>query len=211
MLPEVSSAAIAVYLQSFEARILEVGAQLRHAMITQAPHLIRERIVHKVPYADCMIGSEMVDWLLDLSVSIGAHSPALSRFQEEVPSREDLASAVFFLSTVGPDALFRMILKKLPQDRTPEELELVYEELLHVKALSHLSTMVKRELATVIGYEHHTHAGTVLFHQGDPGKNWYIILRGSVDVSIHGKVQDILDNSEFFFSSTILLSAIIQF
>ncbi|VDP29209.1 unnamed protein product [Heligmosomoides polygyrus] len=210
---------------SFEARIQEVGAHLKHAMLTQAPHLIRERIIHKVPYADCMIGSEMVDWLLELSVSTGAHSPALSRFQfvdklvcyrwmdssrgdptwrmtngvpgrfphvearlkDDPPSREDLASAVFFLSTVGPDALFRMILKKLPQDRTPEELELVYEELLHVKALSHLSTMVKRELATVIGYEHHTHAGTVLFHQGDPGKNWYIILRGSVDVSIHGK------------------------
>ncbi|WKX99313.1 hypothetical protein Q1695_014303 [Nippostrongylus brasiliensis] len=237
---------------SFEARIREVGAQLKHTMLAQAPHLIRERIVHKMPYTDCMIGSEMVDWLLDLSVSIGAHSPGLSRFQisgmwqtllehnvichvtnelqfidklvcyrwmdsgrndtanwqmangipgrfphaeppppprvkEDVPTREDLASAVFFLSTVGPDALFRMILKKLPQDRTPEELELVYEELLHVKALSHLSTMVKRELATVIGYEHHTHAGTVLFHQGEPGKNWYIILRGSVDVSIHGK------------------------
>ncbi|KAK6046208.1 cyclic nucleotide-binding domain protein [Cooperia oncophora] len=113
------------------------------------------------------------------------------RLKTEVPTREDLANAVFFLSTVGPDALFRMILKKLPHDRTPEELELVYEELLHVKALSHLSTMVKRELATVIGYEHHTHAGdflgTVLFHQGEPGKNWYIILRGSVDVSIHGK------------------------
>ncbi|KAE9418119.1 hypothetical protein Angca_006761, partial [Angiostrongylus cantonensis] len=195
------------------------------------------------PYADCMIGSEMVDWLLELSVSTGAHSPSLSRFQisgmwqilleqniichvtnelqfvdkllcyrwvdndrveqtwrltngrmplmescmKEVPSREDLASAIFFLSTVGPDALFRMILKKPPHDRTPEELELVYEELLHVKALSHLSTMVKRELATVIGYEHHSNAGTVLFHQGEPGKNWYIILRGSVDVSIHGK------------------------
>ncbi|VDO84393.1 unnamed protein product [Haemonchus placei] len=110
-----------------------------------------------------------------------------SRLVEETPTREDLAGAVFFLSTVGPDALFRMILRKLPQDRTPEELELVYEELLHVKALSHLSTMVKRELATVIGYEHHTHAGTVLFHQGEPGKNWYIILRGSVDVSIHGR------------------------
>uniref|UniRef100_A0A1I7XPY9 DUF86 domain-containing protein n=1 Tax=Heterorhabditis bacteriophora TaxID=37862 RepID=A0A1I7XPY9_HETBA len=46
-----------------------------------------------------------------------------------------------------------------PYERTPEELELVYEELLHVKALSHLSTMVKRELATVIGFEHHINAG----------------------------------------------------
>uniref|UniRef100_A0A158P826 Cyclic nucleotide-binding domain-containing protein n=1 Tax=Angiostrongylus cantonensis TaxID=6313 RepID=A0A158P826_ANGCA len=76
--------------------------------------------------------------------------PLMESCMKEVPSREDLASAIFFLSTVGPDALFRMILKKPPHDRTPEELELVYEELLHVKALSHLSTMVKRELATVI-------------------------------------------------------------
>ncbi|VDM83630.1 unnamed protein product [Strongylus vulgaris] len=95
---------------------------------------------------------------IDRSHSIGRFATSDPRLKEEVPSREDLANAVFFLSTVGPDALFRMILKKLPQDRTPEELELVYEELLHVKALSHLSTMVKRELATVIGYEHHTHA-----------------------------------------------------
>ncbi|KAK6046209.1 hypothetical protein COOONC_16288 [Cooperia oncophora] len=64
---------------SFEARIREVGAHLKHTMLTGAPHLIRERIIHKVPYTDCMVGSEMVDWLLDLSVSTGAHSPALSR------------------------------------------------------------------------------------------------------------------------------------
>ncbi|VDM56177.1 unnamed protein product [Angiostrongylus costaricensis] len=89
--------------------------------------------------------------------------PLMESCMKEVPSREDLASAIFFLSTVGPDALFRMILKKPPHDRTPEELELVYEELLHVKALSHLSTMVKRELATVIGYEHHSNAAFFLY------------------------------------------------
>lgn len=26
-----------------------------------------------------------------------------------------------------------------------------------------------------------------VFHQGDEGRSWYIILRGSVDVVIHGK------------------------
>lgn len=31
-----------------------------------------------------------------------------------------------------------------------EELEIIYEELLHIKALAHLSTMVKRELAKVL-------------------------------------------------------------
>lgn len=26
-----------------------------------------------------------------------------------------------------------------------------------------------------------------MFHQGDEGRSWYIIVRGSVDVVIHGK------------------------
>ena len=42
--------------------------------------------------------------------------------------------------------------------RTAEEVELLYDELLHIKALSHLSTMVKRELAAVITFEAHPKA-----------------------------------------------------
>ncbi len=42
-----------------------------------------------------------------------------------------------------------------------EDLEIIYEELLHIKALSHLSTMVKRELASVLVFESHAKAGTV--------------------------------------------------
>ena len=85
-----------------------------------------------------------------------------------------------------------------PFERSPEELELVYEELLHVKALSHLSTMVKRELASVIRFEHHQYAGRVLFHQGEEGKSWYIILKGSVDVNIIGKVSSLRNQPETF-------------
>lgn len=70
-----------------------------------------------------------------------------------------------------------------------QELEHVYRELLHVKALTHLSTMVKRELAAVVFFEQHQHAGHVLFRQGDEGNCWYIVLKGSVDVIIHGKVR----------------------
>uniref|UniRef100_A0A7E4V9N5 Rap-GAP domain-containing protein n=1 Tax=Panagrellus redivivus TaxID=6233 RepID=A0A7E4V9N5_PANRE len=105
----------------------------------------------------------------------------------EPPALLDLQNAIFFLATIGPDSLFRMILSKPPFERSQEELELVYEELLHVKALAHLSTMVKRELASVIRFEQHQYAGTVLFHQGEEGKSWYIILKGSVDVNIIGK------------------------
>jgi len=46
-------------------------------------------------------------------------------------------------------------------ERTSEDLEIIYEELLHIKALSHLSTMVKRELASVLVFESHAKAGTV--------------------------------------------------
>ena len=46
-------------------------------------------------------------------------------------------------------------------ERTPEDLETIYEELVHIRALSHLSTTVKRELANVIVFESHPRAGTV--------------------------------------------------
>ena len=48
-----------------------------------------------------------------------------------------------------------------PTERTAEEIEIIYEELLHIKALSHLSYMVKRELASVLVFESHAKAGTV--------------------------------------------------
>ena len=48
-----------------------------------------------------------------------------------------------------------------PSERTAEEIEIIYEELLHIKALSHLSYMVKRELASVLVFESHAKAGTV--------------------------------------------------
>ncbi|XP_005190483.1 rap guanine nucleotide exchange factor 4 isoform X1 [Musca domestica] len=110
------------------------------------------------------------------------------------PSADDINAANEHirenLSTLfqrGPDATLRMILRKPSHERTPEELELVFEELLHIAALSHLSTSIKRELSSIIVFEAHAQAGTILFSQGDEGRSWYIILKGSVDVVIHGK------------------------
>ncbi|KAH7967052.1 hypothetical protein HPB49_021829 [Dermacentor silvarum] len=74
-----------------------------------------------------------------------------------------------------------------PMERTLDDLDLIYEELLHIKALSHLSNSVKRELYGVMIFESHPKAGTILFNQGDEGNSWYIILRGSVNVVIYGK------------------------
>ena len=46
-------------------------------------------------------------------------------------------------------------------DRSPDDLEIIYEELVHIRALSHLSTTVKRELANIIVFESHPKADTV--------------------------------------------------
>lgn len=82
---------------------------------------------------------------------------------------------------------FRLILGKRPRERTAEEVDIVFEELQHLKALGHLTNSVKKELAACVSSEHHAKQNTVIFNQGDPGHCWYIILRGSVNVVIVGK------------------------
>uniref|UniRef100_A0A8C5M1H7 Rap guanine nucleotide exchange factor 3 n=1 Tax=Leptobrachium leishanense TaxID=445787 RepID=A0A8C5M1H7_9ANUR len=100
---------------------------------------------------------------------------------------EELHESLVFLAQLGPAALLTMILRKPPYQRTEEELEVIFEELLHIKAVSHLSNSVKKELASVLVFESVPKAGTVLFSQGDKGTSWYIIWKGSVNVVTHGK------------------------
>ncbi|XP_041698603.1 rap guanine nucleotide exchange factor 4-like isoform X2 [Coregonus clupeaformis] len=107
--------------------------------------------------------------------------------EEKRESEEELPETILFLAQMGPDALLRMILRKPPGQRTGDDLEIIYDELLHIKALSHLSNTVKRELASVLIFESHAKAGTVLFNQGEEGTSWYIIQKGSVNVVIYGK------------------------
>ncbi|XP_061908514.1 rap guanine nucleotide exchange factor 3 isoform X1 [Entelurus aequoreus] len=100
---------------------------------------------------------------------------------------DELQESLSLLSQLGPDALLAMILRKCPGQRSAEDLEVIYEELLHLKAAAHLSTSVRKELAAVLLFESHAKAGTVLFSQGDKGTSWYIIWKGSVNVITHGK------------------------
>ncbi|XP_063285807.1 rap guanine nucleotide exchange factor 4 isoform X2 [Pelobates fuscus] len=107
--------------------------------------------------------------------------------EEKKESDEELQDTFLLLSQTGPDAHMRMILRKPPGQRNFDDLEIIFEELIHIKALSHLSTTVKRELAGFLIFESHPKAGTVLFNQGEEGTSWYIILKGSVNVVIYGK------------------------
>ncbi|GLV32312.1 Exchange protein directly activated by cAMP [Carabus blaptoides fortunei] len=112
---------------------------------------------------------------------------ALPTLEDVATAEDQVTESLGSLIHRGPDAVLRMILRKPSHERTADDLETIYEELLHIKALSHLSNSVKRELSSVIVFEAHPRSSTILFHQGDEGRSWYIILRGSVDVVIHGK------------------------
>uniref|UniRef100_A0A8B9LY43 Rap guanine nucleotide exchange factor (GEF) 4 n=1 Tax=Astyanax mexicanus TaxID=7994 RepID=A0A8B9LY43_ASTMX len=212
-------------------KILRAGKVLRSAILSQAPHMIRDRKFHlKTMYCkkkSCCVGTELVDWHMQQSSCVHSRVQAVGMWQvlleegvlnhvdqelnfqdkylfyrflddeqEDAPlpseeetkeSNEELQDTLLLLSQMGPDAHMRMILRKQPGQRTVDDLEIIYEELLHIKALSHLSTTVKRELAGVLIFESHAKAGTVLFNQGEEGTSWYIILKGSVNVVIYGK------------------------
>uniref|UniRef100_A0A4W5KA92 Rap guanine nucleotide exchange factor 4 n=1 Tax=Hucho hucho TaxID=62062 RepID=A0A4W5KA92_9TELE len=208
-------------------KILRAGKVLRDAILSRAPHMIRDRKYHLKTYRQCCVGTELVDWQMQQSSSVYSRIQAVGMWQvlleegvlnhvdqeltfqdkylfyrfledeqEDAPlpteeetreSDEELQDTLLLLSQVGPDAHMRMILRKHPGQRGADDLEIIYEELLHIKALSHLSTTVKKELAGVLIFESHAKAGTVLFNQGEEGTSWYIILKGSVNVVIYGK------------------------
>ncbi|XP_017467796.1 PREDICTED: rap guanine nucleotide exchange factor 4 isoform X2 [Rhagoletis zephyria] len=205
-----------------------MGWALRILLVADSSSCLRDRKVAGKLIRKCAPGTELVDWLVNLSSIVHTRAQAAGMWQalleegvlshvnkeqpfkdkcflyrfrvdEEgtaggYPTTEDINAANDYiresLSTLfqrSPDATLRMILRKPSHERTPEELELIFEELLHITALSHLSTSIKRELSSIIVFESHAQAGTILFNQGDEGRSWYILLKGSVDVVIHGK------------------------
>ncbi|ELW64164.1 Rap guanine nucleotide exchange factor 4 [Tupaia chinensis] len=208
-------------------KILRAGKILRNAILSRAPHMIRDRKYHLKTYRQCCVGTELVDWMMQQTPCVHSRTQAVGMWQvlledsvlnhvdqehhfqdkylfyrflddehEDAPLPteeekkewdEELQDTMLLLSQMGPDAHMRMILRKPPGQRTVDDLEIIYEELLHIKALSHLSTTVKRELAGVLVFESHAKGGTVLFNQGEEGTSWYIILKGSVNVVIYGK------------------------
>ncbi|KAG5678868.1 hypothetical protein PVAND_008499 [Polypedilum vanderplanki] len=205
----------------------KMGWALRALLLSDSNGCLKDRKVSGRLIRKCAPGSELVDWLMNLSPVVHTRIQAtgmwqalleegvishvakeqpfkdkvfLYRFRSDedgsgtMPSTDDINSAnehikegLTALLHRGPDATLRLILRKPSHERTQEELELVFEELLHIPALSHLSTSIKRELASIIVFESHAQAGTVLFNQGDEGRSWYILQKGKVDVVIHGK------------------------
>ncbi|XP_022161315.1 rap guanine nucleotide exchange factor 4 [Myzus persicae] len=119
--------------------------------------------------------------------------------QDVAEAEEHLDEALQELVHRGPDAHLRLILRSPSSERTPEDLELIFEELNEQKALAHLPSSVKRELASVVVFEAHPKSGHTLFRQGDDGKAWYVIMQGAVSVETYSKgvVESLYDGEDF--------------
>mmetsp|Transcript_9465 Transcript_9465/g.32958 ORF Transcript_9465/g.32958 Transcript_9465/m.32958 type:complete len:454 (-) Transcript_9465:453-1814(-) len=77
----------------------------------------------------------------------------------------------------------RAILEKKPEERTHEDLQLLEEHLLRMKYVSTLPLANRLEMCRVMKYQA-VPPNTVIFRQDDEGNEFYIILAGSVNVSI---------------------------
>ncbi|XP_039631390.1 rap guanine nucleotide exchange factor 6 isoform X3 [Polypterus senegalus] len=77
------------------------------------------------------------------------------------------------------DVLFKRALKKLPHERTSEDLNIIYSHFHGMDILSHLREHQLRSMCTVARYERHE-ANHVLFYPDSLSTCWYILLSGSV-------------------------------
>ncbi len=62
-------------------RLAHAGHILRTVLLTRAPHMIRDRKYHLRTYRRCMVGSEMVDWLMQQSSIVHSRNQAVGMWQ----------------------------------------------------------------------------------------------------------------------------------
>lgn len=62
-------------------RLVHAGFVLRTVLLARAPHMIRDRKFHLRTYRRCMVGTEMVDWLLQQSALVHSRTQAVGMWQ----------------------------------------------------------------------------------------------------------------------------------
>lgn len=76
-------------------------------------------------------------------------------------AEREFGPCLSILTHLAPDANLRTIFRKDPSTRTDEEISLIFEELMRIQSLSHLTASIKRELAHVVSYEYYPKRGEV--------------------------------------------------
>jgi len=80
---------------------------------------------------------------------------------------------------------FRAVIDIKPEDRGPDDILDLLDEISRIKAFSHLSSSILRELCSCL-IAQYVQPNEILFKQGDEGTCWYIIYKGKVDVLVNG-------------------------
>ncbi|KAJ8308593.1 hypothetical protein KUTeg_013469 [Tegillarca granosa] len=62
-------------------KLSRAGYVLRTVLLSRAPHMIRDRKYHLRTYRRCMVGTEMVDWLLQQSPLVHSRNQAVGIWQ----------------------------------------------------------------------------------------------------------------------------------
>lgn len=74
-------------------------------------------------------------------------------------------------------------MKKPPESRTLREIGDLQELVRHVEFFKALEPVVREEMCRVMEIQYFT-SGEIVFRKGDPGKYFYVILRGSVSIHV---------------------------
>ena len=69
------------YMQVPSEKLSRAGRVLRTILLTRGPYMIRDRKYHLRTYRRCMVGTEMVDWLLSLSPAVHSRNQAVGMWQ----------------------------------------------------------------------------------------------------------------------------------
>ena len=62
-------------------KLSHAGHVLRTVLLSRASHMIRDRKFHLRTYRRCMVGTEMVDWLLQQSSLVHSRTQAVGMWQ----------------------------------------------------------------------------------------------------------------------------------
>ncbi|XP_068744447.1 rap guanine nucleotide exchange factor 4-like isoform X2 [Montipora capricornis] len=175
----------------------------RFHVISMLQALLEEGVITNVNSFECEFKDK------DILYRFAVDAWENNRPDDEKYTEEDFDEVVLMLSRSGPDAQLRLALRKRSCDRNSDDLALIYEELVHIKALQHLSTTIKKELSKVIVFESCDNKGTVVFKEGEKGNSWYIIMKGTVNVIVHGKgVVCQLDEGDDFGKLALVNNAV---
>uniref|UniRef100_A0AAQ5X6L8 Rap guanine nucleotide exchange factor 4 n=1 Tax=Amphiprion ocellaris TaxID=80972 RepID=A0AAQ5X6L8_AMPOC len=186
-------------------KLQRAGKVLRNAILSRAPHMIRDRKYHLKTYRQCCVGTELVDWLVLQSACVLTRSHAVGMWQALL--EEGVLNHVDQELGFQDKYLFYRFLDDEEED-TPlpseeekrESEEELPETILFLAQIGPdaLLRMILRKSSVTFENLWHVLALYIevmcicflflpVFNQGEEGTSWYIIQKGSVNVVIYGK------------------------